>query len=134
MSAATAQLRVTYTSADVDMELFHRLFDEALEGIRAECGRTHSLLIDNQSVRGEGERISDRSPIDTSLILGTFEGATPVQVDRAVKSAKAAQKAWGRRPWNERATILRRAAELIRERKFMLGALMSLEVGKSRME
>ena len=134
MSAATAQLRVTYTSADVDMELFHRLFDEALEGIRAECGRTHSLLIDNQPVRGEGERIADRSPIDTSLILGTFEGATPVQVDRAVKSAKAAQKAWGRRPWSERAAILRRAAELIRERKFMLGALMSLEVGKSRME
>ena len=55
-------------------------------------------------------------------------------VDRAVAAARAAQRGWARRPWRERLEILRRAAALIRERKYELAALMSLEVGKSRLE
>ncbi|MBA3496138.1 MAG: aldehyde dehydrogenase family protein, partial [Gemmatimonadales bacterium] len=76
----------------------------------------------------------DRSPIDTRLVLGRFAGATAADVDRAVVSARAAQRGWARRPWPERLGILRRAATLIRERKYELAALMSLEVGKSRLE
>ncbi|HEV2670059.1 MAG TPA: aldehyde dehydrogenase family protein, partial [Gemmatimonadales bacterium] len=38
------------------------------------------------------------------------------------------------RDWRERIATLRRAAALIRERKFELAAIMSLEVGKSRLE
>src|SRR2546426_10320776 len=52
----------------------------------------------------------------------------------AVRAAHAAQRGWARRPWPERVATLRRAAALIRERKFHLAALMSLEVGKSRLE
>ncbi len=49
-------------------------------------------------------------------------------------AARAAQPDWARRPWRERVSILKRAAVLIRERKYELAALMSLEVGKSRLE
>ena len=42
-----------------------------------------------------------------------------------VQAARAAQAAWGRRDWRERVAILRRAAELIRERKFELAAVIS---------
>jgi 1-pyrroline-5-carboxylate dehydrogenase len=51
-----------------------------------------------------------------------------------VEAARAAQRDWGGRPWQERLAVLRRAAEIIRERKYDLAALMSLEVGKSRLE
>src|SRR5256884_1027830 len=44
------------------------------------------------------------------------------------------QRDWARRPWRDRLAILRRAASLIRERKFELAAIMALEVGKSRLE
>src|SRR5256885_11705192 len=76
----------------------------------------------------------DASPIDTGVMLGRFATATPEQVGRAVAAAKAAQRDWAHRPWRDRLAILRRAASLIRERKFELAAIMALEVGKSRLE
>ena len=74
------------------------------------------------------------SPIDTSLLLGRFAAASTKDVDLAVRRAKEAQPGWARLPWRERVAIMRRAATLIRERKYDLAALMSLEVGKSRLE
>jgi 1-pyrroline-5-carboxylate dehydrogenase len=80
------------------------------------------------------EPLIDHSPIDTSVVLGRFHAADRSQVDAAVRSARRAQPAWARLPWRERVRILRNAAALIRERKYELAALMSLEVGKSRLE
>jgi len=81
-----------------------------------------------------GEPLVDRSPIDTSLVLGHFSAAEAEDVDRAVRGCREAQPAWARRPWRDRTALLRRAAALIRERKHDLAALMTLEVGKSRLE
>ena len=132
---ATMQ-KVTYTSANVDLDAFHRAFDEALARVRAAGGRSYPLYINDEPVEasGGGDPIVDTSPIDTSVVLGRFAAAGPEQVDRAARAAKAAQAGWGRTAWQERVAILRRAATLIRERKFDLAATMSLEVGKSRLE
>jgi 1-pyrroline-5-carboxylate dehydrogenase len=81
-----------------------------------------------------GPPLEDRSPIDTGLLLGRFSAAGPGELDHAVRAAREAQRDWGRRSWRERVATLRRAAELIRERKYELAALMALEVGKSRLE
>jgi 1-pyrroline-5-carboxylate dehydrogenase len=129
------QQKVTYTSANVDMEAFHRAFDEALVKLRANLNQSYPLYIDGKAVKGSdgGAEIIDTSPID-GVVLGRFEAAGAAQVDQAVKTAVAAQKEWARRPWQERLAIMRKAAQLIRERKFDLAAVMSLEVGKSRLE
>jgi len=136
MTATAPQQKITYTSANVDMEAFHRAFDAALAAIRAGLGRTYPLFINDKPVEGSGggDPIVDTSPIDTSVVLGTFAAAGPAQVDQAVKAARVAQVTWARRPWQERIAILRKAAALIRERKFDLAATMSIEVGKSRLE
>jgi 1-pyrroline-5-carboxylate dehydrogenase len=127
--------KVTYTSTNVDLDEFHRAFDEALKRLRATLGTHYPLYISGQAVEGSGGApIVDTSPIDTSLVLGTFAAAGPEQIDQAVVSARAAQKAWANKAWRERLAILRRAAAIIRERKFDLAATMSLEVGKSRLE
>jgi len=68
------------------------------------------------------------------VVLGRFGAASREHVDQAVASARRAQPGWGSTPWQERVATLRRAAALLRERKFRLAALMSLEVGKNRME
>jgi 1-pyrroline-5-carboxylate dehydrogenase len=133
-ATAPAQSKITYTSANVDWELFHRQFDEALALIRSELGREYPLYIAGDPVRSAAKPIVDTSPIDTSVVLGNFATATATHVNQAVVAARAAQAAWGRRDWHERVAILRRAAALIRERKFELAAVMSLEVGKSRLE
>jgi len=134
MTTAATPSKVTYTSANVDWELFHRQFDEALAGVRLQLGRDHAPYIAGEAVTSSGTAIVDTSPIDTSVVLGRFAVATAQHVERAVAAAKGAQKAWAHTPWRARAATLRGAAGLIRERKFALAAIMSLEVGKSRLE
>ena len=126
--------KITYTSANVDWDSFHRHFDDALARVRAQLGRDYPLYIGGEAVPSGGPPIVDASPIDTSVLLGRFATATPEQVGHAVAAAKEAQRAWGHRPWRERVATLRKTAALIRERKFELAAIMSLEVGKSRLE
>jgi 1-pyrroline-5-carboxylate dehydrogenase len=139
-SAAVAQSgpasppKITYTSANVDLELFHRLFDDALARVRSDAGRTYPFYIDGAPITTAAPRLVDRSPIDTRIVLAEFAAAGPADVDAAVAAAHRAQRAWARRPWEERVDTLRRAASLIRERKFDLAARMSIEVGKSRLE
>ena len=126
--------KITYTTTGVDMNLFHAEFDRALAKVRGEIGRTHPLYLDGEAVTPSGDPIVDRCPIDTSVILGRFAAGRAEHVDRAVIAARKAQPAWGGMPWAERLVVMRRAAALIRERRFELAALMSLEVGKNRME
>jgi 1-pyrroline-5-carboxylate dehydrogenase len=126
--------KITYTSTDVDLEAFHRQFDAALARVRGTAGADHPNVIAGEAVVPAGAPLVDVTPIDTSIVLGRFAAAGRPEVDRAVAAARAAQSDWARRPWRERVGILRGAAALIRERKFDLAALMSLEVGKNRLE
>jgi 1-pyrroline-5-carboxylate dehydrogenase len=130
----TTATKITYTSASGDLEEFHHRFDAALGRIRAAAGKLHPFYINGEPVETSEEPLVDRSPVDTGFVLGRFAAATPAQVDAAVQAARRAQTGWAQRPWQERVAILRRAATLIRERKYELAALMSLEVGKSRLE
>lgn len=135
MTATAAQQKITYTSTNVDLGAFHKAYDEALAAVRKNAGKRYPLYINGKAVEVPSrEPITDVSPIDTSLVLGYFTCAGPEEVDQAVRAARAAQKPWAKLPWQERVRILRRAAELIRERKFELSAIMSYEVGKNRFE
>jgi 1-pyrroline-5-carboxylate dehydrogenase len=134
MTAAAQPQKVTYTSANVDLDAFHRSFDDAVARVRAAAGKHYPLYIGGRGVPSSAERLSDTSPIDTSFVLATFDTARAPEVEAAVQAARGAQRAWGRVPWTERAAVLKRAASIIRERKFDLAALMALEVGKSRLE
>ena len=129
-----APTKITYTTTSGDLEDFHRCFDAGLERIRSESGRLHPLHIAGAPVESRLEPLVDRSPIDTSFVLGRFAAATPEHVSAAVRAARQAQPHWARRPWRDRVAVLHSAATIIRERKYELAALMSLEVGKSRLE
>ncbi|MGH7537380.1 MAG: aldehyde dehydrogenase family protein [Gemmatimonadales bacterium] len=126
--------KITYTSTDVDLEAFHREFDAALVRVRGATGRDQPNVIGGEAVTPPGAPLVDVTPIDTSIVLARFAAARPAEVDRAVAAARAAQPEWARTSWRDRVATLRRAAALIRERKFDLAALMSIEVGKNRLE
>jgi 1-pyrroline-5-carboxylate dehydrogenase len=130
----TTATKITYTSTSGDLEEFHHRFDAALAQVRQASGELYPFYIDGEPVETREEPLIDYSPIDTNVVLGRFAAATAAQVDAAVRSAGRAQISWARRPWQERVAILRRAAAIIRERTYELAALMSLEVGKSRLE
>src|SRR5438094_670305 len=133
-TTAAPPTKVTYTTANVDWEAFHRQFDEALAGVRGQLGRDYALYIGGEPITSSAAPIVDTSPIDREIVLGRFASAGVLHVDRAVAAARAAQRGWAHTPWRARVATLRGAAGLIRQRKFELAAIMSLEVGKSRLE
>src|SRR5437868_11171765 len=133
-TTASPPSKVTYTTANVDWEAFHRQFDEALAGVRGQLGRNYALYIGGEPITSSAAPIVDTSPIDREIVLGRFASAGVQAVARAVAAARSAQRAWAHTPWRARVATLRGAAGLIRQRKFELAAIMSLEVGKSRLE
>ena len=60
--------------------------------------------------------------------------ATPAIIEQALNSAKAAQKAWAALSGTERGRILRRAADMIRERNHDLSVLETYDTGKPMSE
>ena len=70
------------------------------------------VVIGGQEIRtGDTERV--RSPHDHQRDLGVFHQAGPKEVARAIEVAEAARREWSRMPWQERAGVLLRAAELL---------------------
>jgi succinate-semialdehyde dehydrogenase/glutarate-semialdehyde dehydrogenase len=64
---------------------------------------------------------------ETLREFGVLDGP---QIDRAVQSAHEAFGRWRRRPIEERAAMVRRAGELMAERKDRIAHLVTLEMGK----
>lgn len=127
------RFRVTYATLSADNEELHAAYDEGLKLARSWFGATLPTYVRGEA-RTSGETFTLSSPGDTSLTLCTVHSAMPQDITDAVAAAKAAFPAWAARPWQERVALLRRAADLISERSNELGALMSTEVGKNRLE
>ena len=100
----------------------------------AGLGGHHRNYVDGRWVDGRAGTFEVRSPIDSNILLGTFAKGDAQDVRDAIAAARRAQPAWRHTPWQERLTILRRAAELISERQMKYGADMAYEVGKTRLE
>src|SRR2546421_12279071 len=130
-TAATAS-KVTYTSANVDWDLFHRQFDEALAGVRGQLGRDYALYIAGEPITSSAAPIVHTSPIDREIVLGRFASAGVQHVDRAVTAARAAQRAWAHTPWRARGGLAPGAARAVRQRKLELAANSNLRAGQSR--
>ncbi|MCX5795980.1 MAG: aldehyde dehydrogenase family protein [Elusimicrobia bacterium] len=128
-------LKVTYTTSAADLEAIHARFDSALAEVRGRLGRDYPIYIGGKPMRNGQSPLLDLSPIDTSMVLGRFTAATVEQAVQAIEAAAGAKQAWGTRtPWQARVAIMRKAAAIVRRRKFELAAIMSLEVGKNRLE
>lgn len=66
----------------------------------------------------------------TGEVIARLHEATPAVIEAAIAGAEAAQKAWAATRPVERARILRRAVDLIRERNQELSELETLDTGK----
>jgi betaine-aldehyde dehydrogenase len=70
----------------------------------------------------------------TGETIATLHAATQNTVELAIEAARAAQPAWARLKPVERGRILRRAADLLRERNADLARLETLDTGKAIQE
>ncbi|MEP3688497.1 MAG: betaine-aldehyde dehydrogenase [Sulfitobacter dubius] len=70
----------------------------------------------------------------TGETIATLYAATPAIVEQAITSARKAQAAWAAMTGTERGRILRRAADMIRERNNDLSVLETYDTGKPYQE
>ncbi|MDE2856923.1 MAG: aldehyde dehydrogenase family protein [Chloroflexota bacterium] len=133
MTKERKHIKVTYSTLGSPDPLLHEYFDEDVAELRANLGKTYQMYIDGEWVEGDGS-FENRSPINTDWVLGEFAQANDAHVDRAVAAAKAAFPGWRDTPWAERADLVNRAADLISERLFEISAVVSMEIGKNRLE
>jgi 1-pyrroline-5-carboxylate dehydrogenase len=126
--------KITYaTLGGEQLDDLHRALDEAIAKAPQTFGREYLLHINGQPVRAE-QQFEDRSPIDTSILIGTFQEGGREHIRSAIAAARAAYPAWAARPWPERVAMVRRIAEAIRSHRWELSALMGYEAGKNRLE
>ena len=127
--------RVTYATLSADDDALHADYDRGIEIARNRIGQRHGFVVDGEERDGvEALAIEERSPIDRDMVIGTFATASMGDVHDAVAAACAHAPSWAATPWGERVAILRRAADLISERRSALSALLAMEVGKNRLE
>lgn len=131
--AGNGKFRLTYATMFDPPDELHTGYEAAVAKIKTNLGQDYPMWIGGKDVLTK-EKSENRSPIDTSLMLGTFQRASAQEGNAAMQAARSAAKDWGRRPWQERLALVRKAADLIDERIFHFGAVLSLEAGKTRME
>src|SRR6056297_2816625 len=66
----------------------------------------------------------------TGDVIARVHAATPAVIDRAIASGRRAQAEWRRLSGTERGRVLRRAADIMRERNHDLSVLESYDTGK----
>jgi 1-pyrroline-5-carboxylate dehydrogenase len=127
------KFKVTYSTLASPDPMLHQLYDEGVAQAKADFGKNYPLFINGEERFAE-KTFEKRSPINLDWVMGTFQYGSEQDANDAVAAAKAAFPAWSGRPWQERVAIMRKAADLISERLFYMGANMSLEIGKNRLE
>ena len=107
-----------------------RRMREALARVGAELGREYDMVIGNRQVRTQ-EKIRSINPARPSQVVGILQSAGREHVEPAMQAATAAFETWKRSTVEERASLLRTVAAILRERKFEFCAWLVYEVGKN---
>ena len=105
----------------------------ALEQVKSQLGRTYPLIIGGKRIQN-GQTFASVNPANPGQIVGYFASATPEQVNEAVQAAATTFEHWRRVPAEERAGYLFAAADLLRQRRFIMNAWMIYETSKSWIE
>ena len=124
--------KLTYTSLRDNKDI-HSGYEQALETVRGEFGQHHPMYIGGRRVAAI-EDFETRSPIDTDLVIGTFQKGGEAETRSAVAEATESFPAWSQTDWEERVRIIRAIADVIEKQSFPLAALMTYEAGKNRFE
>jgi 1-pyrroline-5-carboxylate dehydrogenase len=114
-------------------EELHTQFETALAKTKANLGQEYGMIIGGKDVFAD-EKFEDRTPINTDVVLAVMQKGGEKHAHAALAAARQAFPVWSGMRWQDRVRLVSRAADLIEERIFDMGAAMSLEVGKNRME
>lgn len=89
-----------------------------------------SHFVDGAYVEDTGGAVIDCVYPATGAVVARLHEATPAIIERALLAAERAQGAWAALSGTERGRILRRAADMVRDRNRELSELESIDTGK----
>src|SRR5690606_15415304 len=89
------------------------------------------MYIQGKEVRS-GQKVEIRPPHETDHLLGHFHQADESHVHQAIQSALSAREAWAAMPWEHRAAIFLKAADLLATRyRYRMNAATRLGQSKN---
>lgn len=102
---------------------------QALVKVKQQLGQQYWPWVNGESVSTERTKVSV-NPSNPDEKIGTVGQAELELTERALQAAKAAFPMWSQTPVEKRAAVLKRAADLMEQRRQELAFWMVLEVGK----
>jgi len=102
----------------------------AIEKVRGQLGREYDLIIGGNRIK-TADKIKSLNPAKPSQVVGIHQKAGKEHVEPAMHAALRAFDYWKNISIEERASLLFRVADMLRERKFEFGAWMIFEVSKN---
>ncbi len=115
---------------DFNREDNARKMRSAIEKVRGQLGREYDLVIGGKRVK-TSDKIKSINPAKPSQVVGLHQKAGKEHVEPAMQAALRAFDSWSRTSIEERASLLFRVGDLMRERKFELCAWLVFEVSKN---
>lgn len=131
-SCAPGSLPAFQNCADTDFAIAEKR-DRALAAIqtvRQQLGKPYLPLVDGGPINTLNY-VDSVNPSNPTEVIGKIGLLSIEQAEQAIQAAKAAFPAWKKTPAKDRAKILRRAADLMEQRRAELCAWMVLETGKA---
>src|SRR6201981_3071675 len=121
---------VTEPFFDFRSEENARRMRAAIAKVRPQLGREYDLIIGGKRVKTT-DKIKSLNPSKPSEVVGTHQKAGKEHVEPAMQAALKAFESWSRTPVEERASLLFRVADTMRQRKMEYMAWLVFEVSKN---
>src|ERR1700719_1680514 len=121
---------VNETFFDFTREENARKMRAAIEKVRGQLGREYELIIGGKRVK-TADKIRSLNPTRPSEIVGIHQKAVQEHVEPAMNAALKAFGSWSRTSVKERADLLFRVGDLLRQRKMDYMAWLVFEVSKN---
>src|SRR4029077_10825235 len=102
----------------------------AIAKVRGQLGREYDLIIGGKRVK-TADKIRSLNPTRPSEIVGIHQKAVQEHVEPAMNAALQAFASWSRTSVKERADLLFRVGDLLRQRKMEYMAWLVFEVSKN---
>jgi 1-pyrroline-5-carboxylate dehydrogenase len=115
---------------DFTKEETARQMRAAIEKVRAQLGREYDLIIGGKRVKTK-DKIKSINPAKPSQVVGLHQKAGKEHVEPAMQAALEAFGGWSRLSAEERASLVFRVGDVMRERKFEFCAWLVFEVSKN---
>jgi 1-pyrroline-5-carboxylate dehydrogenase len=115
---------------DFSKEANAQAMRDALAKVKSELGREYPLVIGGERIKTDS-KLDSINPANRTEVVGRFQKATKELATRAVETAYETFQTWKKTTAQERADLLFRVADILRQRKHELSAWMIYEVGKT---